>query len=70
MKMKATNIKWDVTDGTENMTQDQINEILNTLPTEIDIPNELTDGEIDYDSIDDYLSNQTGFCHTGYVLIK
>jgi hypothetical protein len=57
--MKATCIDWD-TDGDE--------EVLKELPTEIELPNELTDGEIDYDGIEDYLSNKTGFCHFGYVL--
>ena len=54
--MKATCIKWDA-DGNEEL-----------LPTEIDLPDELTNGEIDYDGIEDYLSNKTGFCHYGYVL--
>lgn len=53
--MKATNIKWDV----EN------EEDLQYLPTEIDIPDEIAD---DYDRIDDYLSDISGYCHTGYNL--
>lgn len=57
--MKATCIKWDT---------DKDMKVLNELPTEIEIPNELTDGEIDYEGIEDYLSNKTGFCHFGYVL--
>ena len=56
---KAVNIKWD-TDG--DVT------VFNELPTEIELPNELTDGEIDYERINDYLSNATGFCHFGYEL--
>ncbi len=52
--MKATNIKWD-TDG-ENVT----------LPTEIEIP----DGMTDEDEISDYLSDQTGFCHMGFYIKK
>lgn len=57
--MKATCIKWD-TDGDE--------EILSELPTEMDLPAELTDGEIDYDGIEDFLSNETGFCVFGYCV--
>ena len=57
--MKATCIEWDI-DGDM--------EVLDELPTEIELPNELTDGEVDYDGIDDYLSDVTGFCHFGYVL--
>ena len=51
---KAVSIEWDV-DSEEN---------LESLPTEIDIPPELTD----IDEISDYLSDLTGFCHKGFVL--
>ena len=64
--MKAINIKWDVTDGAEDMTQEEINEILESLPTEIDIP----EGMTDEDEISDYLSDETGFCHCGFELIQ
>ena len=57
--MVARDIKWDI-DGYDPNDLD--------LPTEIEIPKELTNGEIDYEGIEDYLSNQTGFCHFGYVL--
>ena len=60
--MKATCIKWD-TDGDR--------ELRKSLPKEMDIPNEIAydeDGEIDYDGIEDYLSDMTGFCHEGYIL--
>lgn len=53
-KFKAINILWDVDyydDGGE-------------LPTEIDIP----EGMTDEDEISDYLSEVTGYCHQGYVL--
>lgn len=56
--MKATNIQWDV----DSMLEKTM------LPKEMELPNELTDGEIDYEGIADYLSNVTGFCHFGYVL--
>ena len=46
--MKATNIEWD----------------LETLPTEVEIP----DGMEDEEEISDYLSDLTGFCHKGFCL--
>ena len=54
--MRAVNIKWDVTDGTEDMTQEEINDILETLPTEVEIPDYLVE---DYkeDDFDYYYSD-------------
>ena len=52
--MKAINIQWD-TDG-ENIS----------LPTEIDIPEGMTDEE----QISDYISDKTGFCHYGFELVE
>lgn len=54
--MKAINIKWD-TDGDM--------EWLYELPTEIEIP----EGMTDEDEISDYLSDQEGFCHNGFELV-
>ena len=58
--MKATCIEW-VTEGADIV-----------LPDEVELPDEVVydeDGDIDYDEIDDYLSDfLTGFCHCGYVL--
>ena len=51
---KAVSIEWDA-DSEEDM---------DSLPTEVDIPPELTD----IDEISDYLSDLTGFCHKGFVL--
>jgi hypothetical protein len=51
--LKATNILWDT-------DYDDYGE----LPTEIDIP----EGMTDEDEISDYLSEVTGYCHQGYVL--
>lgn len=51
--LKATNILWD-TDYNDD----------GELPTEIDIP----EGMTDEDEISDYLSEVTGYCHQGYVL--
>ena len=50
----AVSIEWDV-DSEED---------LESLPTEVNIPPELTD----IDKISDYLSDLTGFCHKGFVL--
>ena len=52
--MKTTNIKWDVDDQ----------EDLEYLPTEIKIPEGMTDSE----EISDYISDETGFCHGGFLL--
>lgn len=58
--MKATNIKWDITD--EDCDYDL--DTLQMLPDEIEIPESMTDE----DEISDYISNVTGFCHYGYIL--
>ena len=57
--MKATCIEWD-TDGDKELSKQ--------LPAEIELPEELTAGEIDYEGIENYLSDKTGFCLFGYVL--
>lgn len=51
----AYDIKWD-TDGDKD--------VLGDLPTEIIIP----DGMVDDEEISDYVSDETGFCHTGFKL--
>lgn len=53
--MKAINIIWDV----DNKNDRQF------LPTEIEIPNNITDE----DEISDYISDLTGFCHCGFTLV-
>lgn len=53
--MKAIHIEWDVDSPEE----------LDYLPTEIEIPESLTD----IDDISDYVSNETGFCHKGFDLV-
>lgn len=50
--MRATNIIWD-TDGEDAV-----------LPTEIVIPDGITDEE----EISDYISDVTGYCHEGFCL--
>lgn len=54
--MKAINIKWD-TDGDMKL--------LHELPSEMEIPEDITDE----DEISDYLSDETGFCHNGFELV-
>ena len=74
--MKAVNIKWDVTDGEEDMTQEEINDILETLPTEVEIPDYLVedykedDFDYYYSDISDWLSNEFAFCHHGFELTE
>ena len=70
--MKAVNIKWDVTDGAEDMAKEDMDEILLTLPTEVEIPNYLiTDDEDDLlDEVSDWLSDEYGFCHDGFELVN
>lgn len=64
--LKAINIKWD-TDGDK--------EVLNELPTEMIIPDELEemykkDKEFALEEISDWLSDETGFCHAGFEIEK
>jgi hypothetical protein len=53
--VKAVDIEWDVDEP----------EDLEDLPKEIVIPEEIRDDE---DAISDYISDVTGFCHTGFRL--
>ena len=61
--MKAVNIKWD-TDGDM--------ELLEELPTEVEIPDYLiTDDEDDLlDDISDWLSDEYGFCHDAFEIVN
>ena len=70
--MRAVNIKWDVTDGAEDMTKEDMDEILLTLPTEVEIPNYLITNDKDdsLDDISDWLSDEYGFCHNGFELVN
>ena len=54
--MKAIDIIWDVDN----------NDDLKHLPTEIKIPEGITDE----DDISDYISDKTGFCHEGFELVE
>ena len=64
--LKAINIKWD-TDGDE--------EVLQGLPTEMIVPEDLeerynSDREYAMEEISDWLSEETGFCHSGFEIVK
>lgn len=63
--LKAVDIKWDVTDDDIDESDDEACEILESLPTEMNIP----EGMTDLDEISDWLSDETGFCHYGFRLI-
>lgn len=63
--LKAVNIKWDVTDDDIDEMDDEACEILKSLPTEMIIPEGMTDP----DEISDWLSNETGYCHDGFHLV-
>ena len=54
--LKAINIIWDVDNKKD----------LKHLPTEIIIP----EGMTDEDDISDYISDETGFCHDGFELVE
>lgn len=64
--LKAINIKWDT---------DRDKEVFNELPTEMIIPDELEkmykkDKEYTLEEISDWLSDETGFCHSGFEIEK
>lgn len=63
--LKAVNIKWDVTDDDIDKMDDEACEILESLPTEMIIPEDMTD----LDEISDWLSDETGYCHDGFRLV-
>lgn len=54
--MLATKIKWDTDDDAE---------VLASLPTEVEIPQDIADTDDD-DAISDWLSDTFGFCHFGF----
>ena len=64
--LKAINIMWD-TDGD--------NEIFESLPKKMFIPDKLEimyekDKEYALEEISDWLSDETGFCHAGFEVVK
>ena len=75
--MKAVNIKWDTNDEEweDTLTADIVNVLVDNLPTEVEIPNNLLEGydgtnfDTYYSDISDWLSDQFGFCHFGFELV-
>ncbi len=72
--MKVINIEWDVAEDANNPTEEEI-KILKTLPTELDVENDLDIDVNEYDGYDDLedaisesLSNIYGYCHNGFTL--
>ena len=64
--LKAINIKWDT---------DEDKKVFNELPIEMIIPDELEemykkDREYALEEISDWLSDETGFCHSGFKIEK
>lgn len=55
--MKVINIQWD-TDSDKELLE---------LPKEIEIPSFIKEDE---DEISDYITEQTGFCHKGFELLR
>ena len=49
------NIQWDT---------DEDDELLNCLPTEMEIPD-----NVDKEDIEDWLSDETGCCHFGFEIV-
>lgn len=76
-KIKISKIQWDVTDGAEELSNEEKNEVLSSLPTEInlmidDLSNYDVNANSSYDEIADavseWLSDKYEFCHQGYQL--
>lgn len=74
-QLKATHITWDIDndeeaeivlpDGDEIPTYSSyLADKRNSLPTEVDLPDGMTDEE----EISDYLSDKYGYCHKGFDL--
>lgn len=55
--MKAVNIEWDI-------DPDEYGCGTVLLPTEIEIPKDITD----LDDVSDYISDVTEFCHKGFAI--
>lgn len=65
----VSNIEWDVEDG--NMTREEEQEVLKTLPREVHvtIDDDLCDEDYDVEEcISGYLTEEYGFCHDGFTL--
>lgn len=60
----AKNIQWDI-DLEKGKTHEEMKKEIG-LPDEIEIPEEMTN----IDDIEDYISDITGYCHSGFELTK
>ena len=76
-KIKISKIQWDVTDGAEELSNEEKNEVLLSLPIEInllmdDLSNYDVNANSSYDEIADavseWLSDKYEFCHKGFKL--
>lgn len=56
----AADIQWDKDDDDYDESFD--------LPIEIELPRELWINGCDIEDVSDYISNQTGYCHEGFVI--
>lgn len=73
--MRAINIKWDVTDGAEKMTEEEIADTLASPPTEVELPEKFNkenytdeDGYHEDELLEDasdWVSDEYGFCNYG-----
>ena len=73
--MRATNVKWNVTDGAEEMTEEEIADTLASLPTEVELPEKFNkenytdeDGYHEDELVEDasdWVSDEYGFCNYG-----
>lgn len=76
-KVKISNIQWDVADGVEELSNEDKNEILSSLPTKVDLMiDDLSNYDVDANSSDEeiadavskWLSDKYEFCHKGFKL--
>lgn len=61
--MVAKNIKWCIDE--DEYTEEENEDLKSELPTEMEIP----EGMTDEDDISDWLSDKTGFCHDGFEIV-
>lgn len=68
-RYKAVNILWDVDE--EDFDEEDFDE-KDGLPTSILLPPNMVDknGDYDADQVGDFLSEQTGFCHFGFDVVR
>lgn len=76
-KVKISNIQWDVADGVEELSNEEKNEILSSLPTKVDLMiDDLSNYDVDAnssdeeiaDAVSEWLSDKYEFRHKGFKL--